>query len=178
MLHARLSLQVNSVNKQCLGLLHGASIFLMSLLAGLSDTGGSRSGAEVALVAVAVALKPSCWHFGPRGSNSSNWYCCRKGDLFQDLRVGSGLKLRNEFFRGDTCADKARDFIGRGHPGGEQEEGNLEELCHVACCLGFYDNPVSFWVVSGQSLWLRVLPGDTYIMQSRWIPVRRILEGW
>ena len=28
---------------------------------------------------------------------------------------------------------------------GEQEEGNLEELlCHVACCLGFYDNPVSF----------------------------------
>ena len=22
--------------------------------------------------------------------------------------------------RGDTCADKARDFIGKGHPGGEQ----------------------------------------------------------
>ena len=22
--------------------------------------------------------------------------------------------------QGDTCADKARDFIGKGHPGGEQ----------------------------------------------------------
>ena len=22
--------------------------------------------------------------------------------------------------QGDTCADKARDFVGKGHPGGEQ----------------------------------------------------------
>ena len=112
MLHARLSLQVSSVNKQCLGLQHGASIFLMSLLAGLSDTGGSRSGAEVALAAVAVALKPSCWHFGPRGSNSSNWYCCRKGDLFQYLRVGSGLKLGNEFFKETHVLTKQETLLG------------------------------------------------------------------
>ena len=112
MLHARLSLQVSSVNKQCLGLLHGASIFLMSLLAGLSDTGGSRSGAKVALVAVAVALKLSCWHFGPRGSNSSNWYCCRKGDLFQCLRVGSALKLGNEFFEETHVLTKQETLLG------------------------------------------------------------------
>ena len=27
---------------------------------------------------------------------------------------------RKGIVRGDTCADKARDFIGKGHPGGEQ----------------------------------------------------------
>ena len=35
---------------------------------------------------------------------------------------GSGL-LSNTWkwiVQGDTCADKARDFIGKGHPGGEQ----------------------------------------------------------
>ena len=29
--------------------------------------------------------------------------------------------------RGDTCADKARDFIGKGHPGGEQEGKGTQE---------------------------------------------------
>ena len=28
---------------------------------------------------------------------------------------------------GDTCADKAGDFIGRGHPGGEQEGKGTQE---------------------------------------------------
>ena len=27
---------------------------------------------------------------------------------------------RKQIVRGDTCAEKARDFIGKGHPGGEQ----------------------------------------------------------
>ena len=30
---------------------------------------------------------------------------------------------------GDTCADKARDFIGKGHPGGEQEGKGTQENC-------------------------------------------------
>ena len=59
------------MNKQAL---HGTSIFLTSELVGLSGTGGSRSDAEVALVAVAVAVKQSCWYFGPNDSSSSNWY--------------------------------------------------------------------------------------------------------
>ena len=29
----------------------------------------------------------------------------------------------------DTCADKARDFIGKGHPGGEQEGKGIQENC-------------------------------------------------
>ena len=31
--------------------------------------------------------------------------------------------------RGDTCADKARDFIGKGHPGGEQRGKGTQENC-------------------------------------------------
>ena len=31
--------------------------------------------------------------------------------------------------RGDTCTDKARDFIGKGHPGGEQEGKGTQESC-------------------------------------------------
>ena len=33
--------------------------------------------------------------------------------------------------RGDTCADKARDFIGKGRPGGEQEGQGTRENCSV-----------------------------------------------
>ena len=33
--------------------------------------------------------------------------------------------------RGDTCADKARDFIGKGHLGGEQEGKGIQENCCV-----------------------------------------------
>ena len=63
--------------------------------------------------------------------------------------------------QGDTRADKARDFIGKRHLGGEHKrkgtQGGL--LCHVARSLRFYGNWVSFRVVSGQSFWLRVLSG-------------------
>ena len=45
--------------------------------------------------------------------------CCRKGDPFQGLKLGSCLTLGNELSE-ETHADKARDFIGKGHPGGEQ----------------------------------------------------------
>ena len=33
--------------------------------------------------------------------------------------------------RGDTCADKARDFIGKEHPGGEHEGNGTQENCSV-----------------------------------------------
>ena len=44
-----------------------------------------------------------------------SWTCCRKGDPFQGPKLGSCLTLRNEL-----SADKARDFIGKGPPGGEK----------------------------------------------------------
>ena len=46
-------------------------------------------------------------------------FCCRKGDPFQGLKLGSCLTLGNELSE-ETHADKARDFIGKGHPDGEQ----------------------------------------------------------
>ena len=41
--------------------------------------------------------------------------------------------------RGDTCADKARDFIGNGHPGGEHEGKGTQENCSASwlAVLGF-----------------------------------------
>ena len=70
------------------------------------------------------------------------------------------------------------------------ESGNPEGLlCHVAWSLGSSGDGVSFCVVSGSFeplgplspwilFWLRVLPGSTCIAQPRWMPARRILEGW
>ena len=59
--------------------------------------------------------------------------------------------------------------------GGQGNSGEL--LHHVARSLGIYGDWVSFQVVSGQSLWLRVLLGAAHVTQPRWIPVRRILRG-
>ena len=52
--------------------------------------------------------------------------CCRKGDPFQGLKLGSCLTLRKELCK-ETCDDKAREFIGKGHPGGEQEGEGTQE---------------------------------------------------
>ena len=41
------------------------------------------------------------------------WACCRKGDSFQGPKLGSCLTLGKELSE-ETCADKARDFIGKG----------------------------------------------------------------
>ena len=69
-------------------------------------------------------------------------------------RAGSCLTLGKELTE-ETRADKARDFIGKGHLGGEQQgketQENCSATCHVARSLGFYGNGISFWVVFGQS---------------------------
>ena len=80
---------------------------------------------------------------------------------------------------GDTCADKARDFIGKGHPGGEQEGGGTQENCSVTwlAVSGFYGDGISFQVVFSQSFWLRALSGGACLVQPRWMSDRRILGG-
>ena len=64
--------------------------------------------------------------------------CCRKGDPFQGPKLGSCLTLGNELSE-ETHADKARDLIGKGHPGGEQEGKGTQENCSAAwlAVLGF-----------------------------------------
>ena len=59
-------------------------------------------------------------------SQASSGLCCRKGDPFQGPRVGSSLTLRNELSQ-ETRADKARDVIGKGRLGGEQEGTGIQE---------------------------------------------------
>ena len=80
---------------------------------------------------------------------------------------------------GDTCADKARDFIGKGHPGGELQGKGTQENCSPTwlAVLGF----MVMALVSGLSLAnssdSRVLPGGVCIAQPKWMPARRILGG-
>ena len=65
-------------------------------------------------------------------------FYCRKRDAFQGPRAST----RKCIVQGDTCTEKARDFIGKGCPGGEQtHKGTQEELlCHMAHSIRFYDN--------------------------------------
>ena len=65
--------------------------------------------------------------------------------------------------RGDMCADKARDFIGKGHLGGEQEGKGIQENSFA---MWFYGDGINFWVTFSQSFWLRVLPGDESFSQD------------
>ena len=62
----------------------------------------------------------------------------RVGDAIQLLQEGRPLPgpetgllsdTQKWIVRGDTCADKARDFIGNRHPGGEQEGKGTQENC-------------------------------------------------
>ena len=53
--------------------------------------------------------------------------CCRNGDPFQGLKGGLLSNTQKWIAYGDTGADKSRDFIGKGHPGGEQEGKGIQE---------------------------------------------------
>ena len=97
---------------------------------------------------------------------------------FQDLWMGSCL-TQKWTVQGDTHADKARDFTGKGPLGGEQEEeGTQKRLSDRACSLGFYGDGTHFQAVSDQAFSLRVFPSDTYTAQPKWTPARRTLRGW
>ena len=61
-----------------------------------------------------------------------------RGSPSRAPRVGSCLTLSKQLSK-QTCADKARDFIGRGHPDGEQEGKGIQENCSATwlTVLGF-----------------------------------------
>ena len=44
----------------------------------------------------------------------------QEGGPLPGPETGLLSNTQKRIVRGDTCADKARDFIGKGHPGGEQ----------------------------------------------------------
>ena len=83
-------------------------------------------------------------------------------------------------YRGDTRADKAKDFIAKGRPGGEQQgEGPQENRSATWLAVsGFmvmglvFGLPLANHSDSGSFL---VVP---CIIQPRWFPARRTLGGW
>ena len=75
----------------------------------------------------------------------------------------------------ETCADKARDFIGKGHPGGEQQGKGTQENCSAMCfmVMGLVSK-LSLANHSDSEFFLLVHLG---LVQPRWMPERRILGG-
>ena len=74
----------------------------------------------------------------------------------------------------DKCADKARDFLGKGHPGGEQEGKGTQENYSATwlAVSGFTVMVFASMLSFSQSLWFRVLPGGARVVQPRWMPER------
>ena len=74
----------------------------------------------------------------------------QEGGPLPGPKTGLLSNTRKWIVWGDTCADKARDFIGKGHPGGEQEGKETQENCSVTwlAMLGF----TVMGLVSGWSL--------------------------
>ena len=66
------------------------------------------------------AGKESACNAGDPSSIPGSGRSAREGIAFQGPELGSCLTLGNELSE-ETCADKARDFIGKEHPGGEQD---------------------------------------------------------
>ena len=100
-----------------------------------------------------------------------------RGGPSRAWRVGSCLTLRKELSK-ETRADKARDFIGRGHVGREQQGKWTQENCSATwlAVSGF----VLMELVSGLSLANHsdsVLPSGAHITQPRCMLARGILGG-
>ena len=111
---------------------------------------------------------------------TQKWHsvCCRKGDPFQGPKRDSCLILGNEWSE-EAHVLTSKRLCWKRVPG-QRAVGKGTQEDHSARWLtvsDFYGDGISFWVVSGQSFWCRVISGDTCLTQPRWIPVRRILGG-
>ena len=80
-------------------------------------------------------------------------YCYRKGDYFQDPRLGSCLTFGKELSKEIRELTKRQSVLGRGtQAGSEVQENPGKQICHVASCLRFYVDGISFQIFFGQSL--------------------------
>ena len=104
--------------------------------------------------------------------------CCRKGDPFQDPRVGSCLTLGDVLPEETHALTKEETSLGRG---ARVESRRVREPRRTALPPGSQSGvlwpwdsfPGCFWPITG----LRVLPGGAHADQPRWTPARRILGG-
>ena len=84
----------------------------------------------------------------------------QEGGRLPGPETGLLSNTRKWIVRGDTCADKARDFIGKGHPGGEQEGKGTQENCSATwlAVSGF----MVMGLVSGLSLANHLTPSPAW----------------
>ena len=108
-------------------------------------------------------------------SNESS--CCRKGDPFQGTGAGSCLTLKMSCPRRRMCWQSKRLYWEEAARWRAARGPKRTAFSRGSQSWGVCGNGVSFWVVSGQSFWLRVLPDGARVAHPRWIPARRILGG-
>ena len=100
----------------------------------------------------------------------------QEGIHFSASKTGLLSNTWKWIVRGDTCADKARDFIGKGHPGGEQDGKGTQEISFTwlevsgFMVMGF----VSGWSLANHSNSGSFLVAAC-IAQPRWMLARGIL---
>ena len=134
-----------------------------------------------------VTAPPSCpspclhscfmsWGAAPTNGWEEWQDCCRKGDPFQGLKLGSCLTLRNELSEETHVLTKQEILLERA-PWGEQEGKRTQENSSVTwlALSGF----TVMGLVSGLSLAnhsdSRVLPSGACLVQPSWMPERMIL---
>ena len=101
-------------------------------------------------------------------------HCCKKGDPFQGLKVGSCLTLGNEWFKETHVLTKQEILLGRGTWADSRNPGELSASRPV-----FHGDGISFRVVFSQSFTTFLVVPIGTIHQPRWMlmPARRILGG-
>ena len=84
------------------------------------------------------------------GIQSENWTCCRKGDPFQGLKLGSCLTLGNELSEETHVLTKQEILLGKGT---RLESSRAREPRRTALLRGSqsYGDGISFPMVFGQS---------------------------
>ena len=103
----------------------------------------------------------------------------QEGGPLPGPETGLLSNTRKWIVQGDTCADNARDFIGKEHVGGEQQGKGTQENSSATWL------KVSGFMVMGLVSELsfanhsdsRILPGGARLVQPRWMQERRILGG-
>ena len=82
------------------------------------------------------------WNFILLGISFGVWCCCRKGDPFQGLKVGSCLTLRNELSKETPVLTKQEILLGKGT---RVESSRVREPRRTALSNGLQSQVLWWW---------------------------------
>ena len=99
----------------------------------------------------------------------AGWICCRKGEALPGPEHELLSNTRKGIVQGDTRADKARHFLGKGRLGGEQLGQGAQENCFATWFAASSFMGMEFvsglslashlaWPILGPSWWSKYLP--------------------